>query len=99
MRLSEKEIQAIKMCTKEQFSHTAKVYLFGSRVDDTKKGGDIDLLIDCEKNLSTFQNMLQFKVSLKNTIGDQKIDVVFKNLNETDNREIITQALQTGELL
>jgi hypothetical protein len=42
MRLTPQEIQAIK----ETFLNTfdkGNIYLFGSRVDDTKRGGDIDL--------------------------------------------------------
>ena len=44
MRLKDFEIRAIKEAVRSMDSK-AKVYLFGSRVDDTKKGGDIDLLI------------------------------------------------------
>jgi len=44
MRLSIFEQEAIKNAV-AQGDKEAKVYLFGSRVDDTKRGGDIDILI------------------------------------------------------
>lgn len=44
VRLSDQEIELLKSKLYE-LSHSAKIYLFGSRVDDTKKGGDIDILI------------------------------------------------------
>ena len=44
MRLSEKQIKVLKDKL-NSISSSAKLYLFGSRVDDTKKGGDIDLLV------------------------------------------------------
>ncbi len=44
MRLGDDQIQVLKSKLNE-LSSSAKLYLFGSRVDDTKKGGDIDLLV------------------------------------------------------
>ncbi|MBI5206523.1 MAG: nucleotidyltransferase domain-containing protein [Candidatus Firestonebacteria bacterium] len=44
MRLKDDQIKHIKN-TIETLDKNAKIYLFGSRVDDYKKGGDIDLLI------------------------------------------------------
>ena len=44
MRLHQNEIDTIDKVIAEIFGD-AQVYLFGSRLDDTKKGGDIDLFI------------------------------------------------------
>ena len=46
VRLTADEVQAIKAAAAEAFGASAVVRLFGSRVDDTKRGGDIDLLIE-----------------------------------------------------
>ncbi len=44
MRVLKQEINIIKNNILK-FDKEAQVYLFGSRVDDNKKGGDIDILI------------------------------------------------------
>jgi predicted nucleotidyltransferase len=44
MRLKKYEIEAIENTFLKKFIH-GEVYLFGSRVDDNQKGGDIDLYI------------------------------------------------------
>ena len=41
MRLSSSQIEAIKQETEHFFGAKAEVWLFGSRVDDTAKGGDV----------------------------------------------------------
>jgi hypothetical protein len=43
MRMTEKDQQAILETAHQCFDKHAEVYLCGSRVDDSKKGGDIDL--------------------------------------------------------
>ena len=45
MRLSTDQIQAIRQAATAAFGKGTSVWLFGSRVDDAKKGGDIDLLV------------------------------------------------------
>ena len=45
MRLSKYYVDSIKNVFNDVFCEGA-IYLFGSRVDDTKKGGDIDLYIE-----------------------------------------------------
>ena len=44
MRITEKEKNVIIDAVKST-DPDAKVWLFGSRVDDSKKGGDIDLVV------------------------------------------------------
>ncbi len=77
MRLDEKEAKIIVNEARRVFGSKTHVYLFGSRVDDTKKGGDIDLFIETEKRDSLFADKILFLALVKSQIGDQRIDVIF----------------------
>lgn len=81
------------------FGDTTHVWLFGSRVDDTKRGGDIDLYIEPEnQNLSELaMAKLKFLRALHSEIGDQKIDVVLR-VGETE-LPVYQIAKQTGVVL
>ena len=46
MRLTPDQRQLIKQAAAELAGPTARVHLFGSRVDDQQRGGDIDLLVE-----------------------------------------------------
>ncbi|MGE4456765.1 MAG: nucleotidyltransferase domain-containing protein [Arcobacteraceae bacterium] len=95
MRLTQSEIEAIR-CTYLDVFQNGSVYLFGSRVDDNQKGGDIDLYVVPENKLSSSQLLekkIDFLVQLKNRIGEQKIDVV---IARDQNRLIEQEALRKG---
>jgi predicted nucleotidyltransferase len=89
MRLSLHYRQVIKNEVEKLFGNNTQVFLFGSRVDDTKKGGDIDLYIITKNKTNLFERKLLFLARLKKELGEQKIDVVF---NEDDTRLIEQEA-------
>jgi len=80
--------EAIKKVFKEVFNE-GEIYLFGSRMDDKKRGGDIDLYLIVKNKNNLFEKKLKFLAKLKKIIGDQKIDVVF---NIDENRLIEKEA-------
>ena len=79
MRIREENITIIKTITKENFGGNAKVYLFGSRVDDKKRGGDIDLYIETDIKENILDRKLKMLVEIKRFLGEQKIDIVINN--------------------
>jgi predicted nucleotidyltransferase len=82
MRLSQFEIETITTLVQKYFGEDAQVFLFGSKVDDNKKGGDIDVFVkNNDNNRLTLEAKINFLVDLKSIIGDQKIDLVFDNAN------------------
>jgi len=59
----------------------AEVWLFGSRADDSKRGGDIDLLIFSQIVGSSEESNIWWELQEK--LGEQKIDIVVaKDLSE-----------------
>jgi len=82
MRISQKEKEIIKDLAIAKFGKGTKVFLFGSRIFDDKKGGDIDLLIRNEhKSELTVAAKIEFLSELKCLIGNQKIDVVLDSIS------------------
>ncbi len=75
MRLKKIEIKTIKKSFIETFK-SGEIYLFGSRIDYDKRGGDIDLYIIPDTNINLTKKKIDFLVSLKKILGEQKIDVV-----------------------
>jgi predicted nucleotidyltransferase len=73
MRLPDTEKDAIVRAV-QAVDPEAKVYLFGSRTDDTKRGGDIDVLI--LSRTITLEDKLDIKASIFETIEEQKIDLI-----------------------
>ena len=72
----------------------AAIYLFGSRVDDSKKGGDIDLLV--LSGLLGFSDKRRIKVRLYELMGEQKIDLI---ITDDTSKPFVQIALEEGVLL
>jgi len=93
MRLTPFEIKSIKNSVINHFEKRSTVYLFGSRVDDGLKGGDIDLYIQTNIKDSLEERKINFLVEIKSKIGDQKIDVI---IAKDPSRLVEKEALKTG---
>jgi uncharacterized protein len=93
MRLSPDEIKAIKE-TIQSFDSKAKIWLYGSRIDDHKRGGDIDLLIFSQ--ILNFSDKLKIKSRLYEKIGEQKIDLL---IAKDESKPFVRIALENAVLL
>lgn len=83
MRLTDNEISGIiEGIEKLSSIYSSELRLYGSRADDNKKGGDIDLLLVILSN-ELKQNLVENKhrilAQIKKNIGDRKIDLLICN--------------------
>lgn len=98
MRLTEPQVDAICASAVKHFGQSTQVWLFGSRVDDRSKGGDIDLYIEPEIADPTelVDAKLHFLIELHKKLGQQKIDVVIRRAEFTEDSPIFRIARETG---
>lgn len=92
MRLSSFEQSTILKIGDEVFGF-CEIYLFGSRVDNKKLGGDIDLYIKLENKTNLFKKRIKFLAKLSMILEEQKIDIIF---NEDKSRLIEKEAEKWG---
>jgi len=98
MRLSDYYRNIIKQTALEIWGKQASVILFGSRVDDSKKGGDIDLLLQInneEETKDIVRKKIRFLCRLDILLGEQKIDLIVVT-KENQHQNIVQTALQKG---
>lgn len=82
MRLKKEIADFLREYTRNNFTN-AGVYLFGSRTNDDKKGGDIDILLLTDNKLE-FRDVSKMRSVFHRTFGEQKIDIVNFTYAETD---------------
>ena len=77
MRLTHGQIDTIRRETAKCFCEKAEVWLFGSRVDDQAKGGDVDLYIEVTTDTDkVFRRSLKLEGALQIAFGLQRIDII-----------------------
>ena len=84
MRIKEHEKNVIIEAVKNADSG-ARVWLFGSRADDSKKGGDIDIAILSDKINKEAMQKIHIRRFICDRIGEQRIDIV----TSSDGKEAI----------
>ncbi len=80
MRLENQKALYLKSLITEHLPKS-DVYLFGSRTDESKKGGDIDILILAERELKR-KEKASIEFAFFNKFGEQKLDLVSYRYNE-----------------
>ncbi len=92
MRLETEQVQAIREEI-HQSDPAAEVYLYGSRADDSARGGDIDLLVVSDK--LGFRELLHLRTAILDRIGWQQLDLVVRRPDQL-NEPLAVVARQTG---
>jgi len=93
MRLTAEQIAAIRRTAAEMFGTGARVWLFGSRVDDQGVGGDVDLLIETDTKAELRQT-LRAQVLLEQALGEP-VDLITSSPQQVE-RPIERIARLTG---
>ena len=91
MRLTSHEQQTIRQ-TISRYDPRARILLFGSRVDDQKRGGDIDLLVITQT--LGFSDKLNILADLHQQLGEQKIDLLLDDGSGAFTQTILPGAIE-----
>jgi predicted nucleotidyltransferase len=82
MRLTQTQIAAIREIVAEVAGSDASVRLFGSRLDDTAKGGDVDLMVEVPHPVEAPAPLAaRIAGRISRTMAGRKVDVVISAPN------------------
>jgi predicted nucleotidyltransferase len=77
MRLTEHQVQAIRDATLEVVGHAAPVWLFGSRTNETSRGGDVDLMVQLNDPVNDPASlMIKLATKVSKSMYGRKVDVL-----------------------
>src|SRR4030065_2006578 len=99
MRLTDYEIQSILRLARQVAGSQVRVRVFGSRLDDTANGGDIDLMLELPEPVNNPALMAaQMSAQVSRTMHGRKVDVLLSapNLMRLPIHDI---AFKKGQLL
>jgi predicted nucleotidyltransferase len=95
MRLRADEAKTIREEI-QQGDPAVEIYLYGSRTNDSARGGDIDLLVISDT--LGFRDALRLRRRILDRIGWQQLDLLVVRRNQL-NQPMAALALETGTLL
>ena len=99
MRLSAVDRLAVESACREALPAGTRVLLFGSRLDDERRGGDIDLLVELPETLSAddaVDRRTRFTARLYRLLEERRIDVVMTQQGQPDSRSVVDAARRQG---
>jgi predicted nucleotidyltransferase len=99
MRLTQGAILTVKRLVAETYGPGATVRLFGSRVDDAGRGGDVDLLVELPgaepPGLDPFWTPIRLRRRLEEALRGRKVDLLVHRSREPA-PAIVEIARETG---
>ena len=96
MRLTQSQRQITKATVDRVMGMDNCVWLFGSRVDDALRGGDIDLLVETEAVVANRAHTLcRLYGALIYALGERKLDILLKDA-QTHDAPVFNIAKRTG---
>ncbi|MDP2432786.1 MAG: nucleotidyltransferase domain-containing protein [Pseudomonadota bacterium] len=99
MRLPPNQVQTIKATVARLVGPASRVWLFGSRVDDSLRGGDIDLFVETDEVVSNrTQTLCDIEGALVIALGNRKMDILLKDARTPD-VPVFQVARRTGVML
>lgn len=82
MRLTNYQIQAIRQLARQVAGSQARVSVFGSRLDDAARGGDLDLMIELPEPVNNPALMAaQLSAKVSRALHGRKVDVLLSAPN------------------
>ncbi|PIQ13032.1 MAG: nucleotidyltransferase domain-containing protein [Hydrogenophilales bacterium CG_4_10_14_3_um_filter_58_23] len=88
MRLTPAQTRQITECIHHHLGDAAQVWLFGSRLEDNKRGGDVDIYV--ETGPHPIMNELRCKMNLEETL-DMPIDLIVRRPDEDSSIALIAK--------
>jgi len=96
MRLADSDRKIIKTVILKYIKNP-KIILFGSRTDDSKKGGDIDILVQTDENIN-LKKQIKILAEIELNGVERKVDMLFKTPHSKE-QNIFKTALDEGIVL
>ena len=82
MRLTDYQIQAIRQLACQVAGNQSRVRVFGSRLDDTAQGGDLDLMLELPEPVDNPALMAaQMSAQVSRVMHGRKVDVLLSAPN------------------
>ena len=84
MRISEEMAASLVELSQAHIGSDAVVWLFGSRVRDEARGGDIDVMIEAAGIDNLLERKINFRLAFEDRWGEQKLDVIVHDIYHDD---------------
>lgn len=101
MRIKQKTVNELFEAISEIYTDKYELRLYGSRLDESRKGGDIDLLLIVPaQNLKNLQLLKpEILVAMKSHIGEQRIDLTISSLDCINQNNFLKSIFEDSVIL